>query len=175
MLEVGKIVYSASVFRSDVVDLRQIPLRDDRVVDVAQHLGRVGVQVGALLVAHDALVQLTGLIVLAELALVPVVGLARDDVVGDLVRCFGDVRAEFVLEGVGGVLLAAAVVGVDAHGAVRVDAAEGTRHEGAVDGDLVQVDADAVVLGVAVEPAAVLQEGRRLLARRRGGSSPGSC
>ena len=66
-----------------------------------------------------------------------------------------------MLEGVGGVLFAAAVVGVDAHGAVGVDRAERPRHEGAVDGDLVQVDSDAVVLGVAVEPAAVLQEGVR--------------
>ena len=159
MLEFRQIVHAARVLGRDVVDLREVSLRNDRVVDVAQHLGGVGVQVLARLVAHDALVEFAGLVVFAQLALVPVVGFARDDVVGDFVRCFGDVRAELVLEAVGSVLLAAAVVGVDAHGPVGVHGAEGAGHEGAVDGDLMQVDADAVVLGVAVEPASVLQQG----------------
>ena len=48
------------------------------------------------------------LVVLANFALVVVMALARDDV-----------RAEFMGEAIGRVLLVAGVVGVDAYGAVR--------------------------------------------------------
>lgn len=158
MLELGQIIHTAGILRRNVVDLREILLRDLREVDMAQHLGRVGVQVLARLVVHDALVELARLVVLAQLALVVVVALARDDVVRDLVRRFGGVWAEFGGEAVGRVLLVACVVGVDPHRSIEVDRAVGLRGEGAVDGDLVQVDADAVVLRVAVEEHAELEE-----------------
>jgi hypothetical protein len=45
-------------------------------------------------------------------------------------------------------LLAAGVVGVDAHGAVDVGGTEGVGHEGAVDWDLMEVDSHAVVLSL---------------------------
>jgi hypothetical protein len=40
------------------------------------------------------------------------------------------------------------VVGVYAHGAVDVEGGVAVCHEGTVDGDLVEIDADAVVLGL---------------------------
>jgi hypothetical protein len=150
VLEVRKIVHGARILRINAVDLRQVPLRNDRVVDVRQHLSRVGVQRFASLVVHDALVELARLVVFGEFAFVVVVALARDDVVGDFVGGFGGVGAEFVREGVGGVLFAAGVVGVEAHGAIDVYGAEAAGHEGAVDWDLVEVDSDAVVLGLEV-------------------------
>ena len=148
MLEVRQIVHPARVLRRNAVDLRQVSLRDDGVVDVREHLGCVGVQRRAGLVVHDALVELAWLVVLAELALVVVVALAADDGVGDLVGCFGGVGAELVCEAVWQVLLAAGVVGVDAHGAIDVWRAERIGHEGTVDWDLMEIDTDTVVLGL---------------------------
>lgn len=148
MLELGQIVDATRIFRRNTVNLRQIRLRNDRIVDMRQHLRRVRVQIRARLVVHDTLIQLARLVVLAELALVVVVGLARDDVVRDFVRRFRDFGRELVGEAVRRVLLAAGVVGVDAHGAVNVERTVGFGHEGAIDGNLVQVDTDAVVLGL---------------------------
>ena len=109
-------------------------------------------------IAHDALVQLRGLGVLALLALMRVMALARDDIVRHGVRRLGDVGSEGVFEAVGHVLLVAGMIGVSAHRAVEIQASVLAGHEGAVDGDLVQVNADTVVLGVAVEEHAELEQ-----------------
>ena len=126
--------------------------------DVGQVLGRVDGRVGLLLLRHDARVQLARLVVVVLLALVPEVGAAAADGVGGLVGRLGGVVAELGDEGRGHVLRVAGRVGVHTHRAADVGAAVGHGHEGTVDGDLVQVDADAVVLRVAVEEHAELQE-----------------
>ena len=106
-LELRRIVHPLSIFWRDIVDLRQIPFGDDGVVDVAEQLAGVGVQILPGGVVHHTLVQIPGLSVLADLALMVVVAFAGDDVVGHLVWSFRDIRTEFVGEAVRGVLLVA--------------------------------------------------------------------
>lgn len=140
---------------------------DDGESDTGHHLRRVLVQMLPRSVVHDALVELGRLRVFALLALVRVVALPRDHVVRHVIRRLGGVGPERVLEAVGRVRRVARVVGVAAQGAVEVEALVLPGHEGAVDGDLVQVHADAVILRVAVEKHAELEEwvGRVLDAR----------
>lgn len=122
------------------------------------HLRGVLVQVLPGSVVHYALVELGRLRVLALFAFVRVVALPRHDVVRDLVRRLGGVGPERMLETVGYVRLVPSVVRVAAQGAVEVEALVLPGHEGAVDGDLVQIHADAVVLRVTVEEHAELEE-----------------
>lgn len=82
---------------------------------------------------HDALVELAGLVVLAEFAFVGEVGFARDDVVGDGVWSFGRVRAEFVDEAVRRVLRVTGVIGVHPQLAVEIEGCIVACHEWAVD------------------------------------------
>ena len=70
MLELGQIIDTAGVLRSDVVDLREVLHLDDGEVDVAHHLGGVLVQVLSGFVAHHSLVQLARLVILAYLTFV---------------------------------------------------------------------------------------------------------
>lgn len=86
--------------------------------------------------SHDAPVEVAGLVVFGEFALVAKVGLARDDVVGDGVGGFGSVGPELVHEAVGRVLRVAGVVGVGAQLAVEVEGGVVACHEGAVDWDV---------------------------------------
>lgn len=109
-------------------------------------------------VVHHTLVELGRLRVLALLAFVRVVALPRHDVIRDLIRRLGGVGPERVLEAVGCVRRVARVVRVAAQGAVEVEALVLPGHEGAVDGDLVQIHTDAVVLRIAVEEHAELEE-----------------
>ena len=59
---------------------------------------------------------------------------------------------------VGHVLFIPCVIGVDTHGAVELEGRKGFGHEGAVYRDLVQIHTDAVVLSVAVEEHAELEQ-----------------
>lgn len=131
---------------------------DDGEADMRHHLRGVLVQVLPGSVVHYALVELGRLRVLALLAFVRVVALPRHDVVRDLVRRLGSVGPERMLETVGYVRLVPGVVRVAAQGTVEVEALVLPGHEGAVDGDLVQIHADAVVLRVTVEEHAELEE-----------------
>ncbi len=79
-----------------------------------------------------------------------------DDIVSDCVKGFGGIGTKLVLERVGHVLWVSGMVCVVAGRAVEVQGAVGAGHERAVDGELVQVYADAVVLCVAVEEHAEL-------------------
>lgn len=127
-LELGDVVYSLRIFWCDVVDLCQVSLRDEWVVDVTEQLGSVGMQVLACFVVHDTCVEVTSLSILADLAFVVVVALARNDVVGDFVRCLCHVWSEFVGEAIGCVLLVAGVVAIDPHCSIEVERRERSVH-----------------------------------------------
>lgn len=122
MLEISKIVDASRILRCDVIDLRKIPLLNDREVDVREQSSSVDVQVLPCLFGHHSSVQLSRLIVLRHLAFVKVVRLSGDDVVGDLVRSFSGIGTELVGKGVGGVLLVPSVVRVYPHLAIEVEA-----------------------------------------------------
>ena len=109
-------------------------------------------------IIHDTPVEFRSLRILALLPLVRVMGFPRDNVIGNRVRRLRGIGPESVLEAVGHVLLVASMIGVGAHWSVEVEAGVVARHEGAVDGYLVEIDADAMVLGVAVEEHAELEE-----------------
>ena len=158
LFKLGKVIHGPRVLGRNVVNLRKVLFLDDRVINMRQHLRRILMQILTRLLAHNAPVQIPGLVVLADFPFVVIMALARDDVVRDFVRRLGDVGPVLVREAVGRILLVARVVGVDAHGAVEVDGGVGARHEGAVGRHLVQVDADAVVLRVAVEEHAELEQ-----------------
>lgn len=70
-----------------------------------QHVPRVLDSVLPLLLSHDTRPKLCSLCVVVLLALVPVVALAADDVVRNLVWCLSDIWSELVREAVGRVLL----------------------------------------------------------------------
>ena len=61
-------------------------------------------------------------------------------------------------EAVGNVLLISCMVGIDAHRSIEVQTGVVAGHEGTVDRYLVEVDANAVILCVAVEEHAELEE-----------------
>lgn len=157
-LELGQVIDTSCILWRNVVDLGQVFLHNDSVIDVRHHLGGVGVQVLALLVGHNTKVELARLVVFAELALVVVVTLAGDDIVGDLVGCLCNIGAELVGERVGVVLLVACMVSIHTHCAIEVDRGVRPSHEGTIGGNLVQVDTDAVVLSISVEEHAELQK-----------------
>jgi len=134
LLLLQQIIYGLCVGWLDTVLLSEILVLDDWLGDLAKHNRRVGVEVVTGLVVHDVLVQVAWLIVLGDLSLVVVVRFAADDIVGDLIWCFGGVGAELGhgYEGVGGVLRVAGVVGIDTHLAIEVKRREGGGHEWAV-------------------------------------------
>lgn len=140
------------------------------------HLRSVLVQMLPRCVVHHTLVELGCLRILTLLALMRIVTLPRHDVVGDLIRRLGGVRAERMLEAVGYVRLIPSMVRIGSHLPVEVETLILPGHERAVDGDLVQIDADAVILRVAIEEHTELEERvRRVLdprdqaARGKGG------
>lgn len=67
------------------------------------------------------------------------------------------------------------MIGVSPHRTVKVQAGVLTGHERAVDGDLVQIDTDAVILGIAVEEHAELQQWVRAILDARYHASRGEC
>lgn len=84
--------------------------------------------------------------------------LPAHDVVADSIRRLGRVGPELVSKAVGRILLVTGMVGIRPHGAVKVERGVALCHEGTVDGDLVEVDTDAVILGVSVEEHAELEK-----------------
>ena len=110
------------------------------------------------LIAHNALIQLRGLRILALLPLVHVVALAGHNVIRHRIWSLRGVWTERGLEAVRDILLIAGMISIHAHGPVEIDAGIIASHERAVDGDLVQVDANAVVLSVSIEKHAELEQ-----------------
>lgn len=119
-----QIIDRAGIARLDLELLREIQDLNLGVVDVAQHDGGIAVQMVALRLSHDALVQHARLLVLGVLAFVEEVGFARHDRVRDAVRRVRRIWAELAHRRirVGRIVRVAAVVGVGAHRAVKVEA-----------------------------------------------------
>lgn len=89
-----QVIDGFGVARLDEILLRQIQDLDLRVANVAQHDGRVGVQVLALGLGHDLFVQRTRLVVVGQFAFMVEVRLAADDGVGDAIWCLGHIASE---------------------------------------------------------------------------------
>ena len=128
------------------------------VLDKLQHVEGVGDGVLPPFRRHDPAPQLLGLVILVLLRLMPVVALAAHHIVRDLVRRLSNIRTELVREAVGVVLLVSSVVGIDTHLTIELERRERLRHEGAIDRNLVEVYSNAMVLGVAVEEHAELEQ-----------------
>ena len=126
--------------------------------DTRHHLCGVLVQVLPCCVVHDTLVELGRLRILALLTFMRIMTLSRHDVVSYLIRRLGRVGAERMLEAVGCVGWIPSMIRIAAQCAVEVETLILPGHEGAVDGNLVQIDADAVILRIAVEEHAELEE-----------------
>ena len=131
---------------------------NDGKSDMRHHLRGILMQMLPRRIIHDTLVEFGGLRILALLAFMRIVTLPRHDVVGHLIRRLGGIGTECMLEAVGYVRLVSSMVRIAAQGAVKIEALVLSGHEGAVDGDLVQINTDAVVLRVAVEEHAELKE-----------------
>ena len=74
------------------------------------------------------------------------------------VRRLSSVRAELVDEAIWGVLRIACVIGVDSHWAIEVDRGVRLGHEWTIHWNLMEIHTNAMVLSVAVEEHAELQE-----------------
>jgi len=97
---------------------------DISVLDKLEHVEGVGDGMLPPFRRHDPAPQLLGLVVLVLLRLMPVVALATHNIVGDLVRRLGNIRAELVCEAVGVVLLVSCMVGIDTHLAIELERCE---------------------------------------------------
>ena len=126
-------------------------------------------------IAHDTPVQLRSLGIFALLALVRVMAFARDYIVRHGIRRLSDIRSKAVFEAVRHVLLVAGMVGVGSHRTIKVQAGVLAGHKGAIDGDLVQIDADTVILGIAVEEHAELKQWVRAIFDARYHASRREC
>ena len=115
-------------------------------------------QMGSRCIGHDALIELGGLCILALLPLMRIVTLPTHDIIGNAVRRLSSIWSELVAEAVGRVLLIARVVSIAAQLTVKVEAAVVACHERAVDGNLVKVHSDTMVLGVPIEEHAELEQ-----------------
>lgn len=80
------------------------------------------------------------------------------NVVVDSIWCFGCVGFEFVSKVVGCILFVIGMVGIWFYGIVKVEWGVVFGYEGVVDGDLVEVDIDVVILGVFVEEYVELEK-----------------
>lgn len=123
-----------------------------------EYNGGVILCVVPLLITHHASVQLPSLIVLTALSFVEMVALSGENVVRDLDWGFCAVWAEFVDVGIWYPVGVPACVCIATERAIEVDAGVASGHERAVDGDLVEVDTETVVLGIAVEECSELEE-----------------
>ena len=131
---------------------------NDRSGDKLQHVASVLDSVLPLLLGHNTRPKLSSLCVVILLPLVPVMDLADHNIVRDLIRCLGNVRPELLSETFGRILLVVSVICIHAHRAVEVQGRVELGQKRAVDRDLVQVDTNAMVLGIAVEEHAELQK-----------------
>jgi len=98
---------------------------DISVFDKLEHVEGVGDGMLPPFRRHDPAPQLLGLVVLILLRLMPVVALAAHDIIRNLVRRLGNIRAELVREAVGVVLLVPCVVGIDTHLTIELERCEG--------------------------------------------------
>ena len=126
-------------------------------------------------IIHDTPIEFRGLRVFALLTFVRVMRLPRDDVIGDRVWRLGSVRSEGMLEAVRHVLLVTGMVGVGTHRSVKVETGIVTRHEGAVDRHLVQIDTDAMVLSITVKEHAELKKRVRAIFDTRHQTTGAEC
>ena len=93
--------------------------------------------------------------------------LPRHNVVRHLIRRLGGVGAERMFETVRYVRLIPSMIRIATQCAVKIETLVLPGHKGAVDGNLVQIDTDAVILRIAIEEHAKLQERvRRVLNTR---------
>src|SRR5882757_419998 len=107
-------------------------------------------EIVALAIRHISCVQFSCLIVVREFSFVMIVAFPRDDVIGDHVRGFSSVWTELVLERVGHVLRVPGMIGIVTLLSVKVERTKGTGHEWTVDGNLMQVHTNPMVLCVTV-------------------------
>ena len=139
------------------------------------HLGCVLVQMLPCCVVHHTLVELGCLRIIALLSFMCIVTLPRHDVVRYLIWRLGGVRAERMLEAVGYVRLIPSMVSIAAERAVKVETLVLPGHERAVDGDLVQIDTNAVILRVAIKKHAELEQRVRRVLNTRYQAARGKC
>ena len=109
------------------------------------------VRVTSRSIVHHTLVQLSSLRIFRIFTFVRVVGFTRNDVVGHSVGCFSSVWSKGHFEASGDALLYTSEVGIHAHRSIRIGAGVVASHESAMDGNLMQIDVDAVVLRVSIE------------------------
>lgn len=88
----------------------------------------------------------------------PEMALSANNVVRNSVRCLCYIRAEFMSKAVWRVLFIAGVVGIGSHLAVKIQGRVGLGHKRTINGHLMQVDANTMVLGIAVEEHAELEQ-----------------
>ena len=129
----------------------QISYLDDRIIDTRDHFRGILVSVLSRCVTHDTPVEFRCLRIFTLLTFMRVVGLPRNNVIGNRVRRLRSVRSERMLEAVGRVLLVASMVGIGPHWSVKVETGVITGHEGAIDRHLMEIDPDAMVLGITVK------------------------
>jgi hypothetical protein len=94
---------------------------DLRACDELQHIPRVLYRVVSLCLRKHSRPQIFRLVVVVLLSFVPVVALTADDVVGYLIRRFGNVWSELVSVTVGCVLLVACMVCICPHLSIEVE------------------------------------------------------
>ena len=152
------IIHTLCPLRSDIVYLTEELLHDDGVPHILNAKDGIGNGVLASLVVHDARPELSSLRVLRLLTFVREMALAADNGIADLIRRFCNIRAELVDEAVGHVLRVPTVIPVTAELPIETKRRHRLGHEGAVDGDLVHIGANAMVLRITVEKHAELQE-----------------
>lgn len=131
------------------------------ILDPLQTLCSVVARVLPLLVSHDPSPQLSSLVIVVLLSFVPVMACSANNVVVDLIRSLRNVWSELVSEAVRCVLLIPSMICINSHWAVKGERRIGFGHEWTVDGDLVEVDSNAMVLCIAVEEHAELEKGIR--------------
>ena len=122
------------------------------------HLCSVLMQMLPRFIVHHTPVQFRGLRIITLLTLMSIVALPAHDVIGNGVWRLSSVWPEFVDEAVRRILLVMIVIGIATQVTVKVETAVVPGHEGTIDGDLVQVDANPMVLGISVEEHTELEQ-----------------
>jgi hypothetical protein len=80
-----------------------------------------------------------------------IVAFPRDDVIGDYIKGPSSIWTELVLERVGHVLRVPGMIGIVTLLSVEVERTKGTSHERTIDGDLMQIHTNPMVLCLTVE------------------------
>lgn len=170
-----QIIDALCILRCDAVQLCQIFDLDQRILHESEEPGSVIVQLLASTLIHHLFIQSPWLIVFGRLAFVVEMGFASDVVVCQLVRRLGNIWSELVHKAVRDILWVHAVIGIHAHLTIKIQGRIGRGHKRTVDGNLVEVDADSVILRIAVEEHAELQQGVRAVFNAGDHASRGEC